>query len=154
MGTFTVAAHDVGPHLNLLDLFRVPGTRAAVLASRGAIGSEFNYTRAEHWIPGYRAALRSSASIPLRYLMVTIPVVLSCDVRGFRNDQTGMLAAAGSDLTRPPPRRARDPCAQLRRTGDPRRPRIPRRGAVTAGCDGRRPRVDVGETATATAAAP
>ncbi len=65
--SFAVLATDVGLHINLLDLFRAPSTRAAVEVDQYAIGTplvrfSFNYgPDSDWWTPAARAALQAAA---------------------------------------------------------------------------------------------
>lgn len=97
--TFVIAAYDRGLHVNLLDLFRNPGTSAAMLVNQGAIRFAFDYTTgAEHWTAERRAALESVATSVGTYFFVTAPVTLTYDVTGLDNPDTQILATAGSNL--------------------------------------------------------
>jgi hypothetical protein len=97
--TFSVVAIDVGPHINIVDPLRPIGTRAANLVNQGAIKFEFVYiTGAEHWTPERRDALNDSADQLVEYFLVKRPVVLTYNVTGLDDEETRMLASAGSDL--------------------------------------------------------
>lgn len=99
VATFTVAAHDVGLHVNLADLFRPLGTRADVLVNQGAVNFAFNYTTgAEHWTPERQAALRDAADALMGYFLVTKPVTLTYDVEAYEDWDSPTLATGFSQL--------------------------------------------------------
>lgn len=99
VATFVVAAYDQGLHVNLLDLFRAPGTSATMLVNQGAVRFAFDYTSgAEHWTPERRAALEAVATTVGTYFFVTAPVTLTYAVTGLDNPDTQILATAGSNF--------------------------------------------------------
>jgi hypothetical protein len=97
--SFVVMAQDVGPHVNLVDLFRGDGTAAGALVNEGAIKFAFNYTTgADYWSTDARNALQLAANSVATYFLVPSPVTIDYDVTGENDSATSLLAAAGSDL--------------------------------------------------------
>lgn len=95
---FEIAAHDLGLHVNLLDLFRPWAGQADVLVNQGAIRFDFNYGEgAQFWTEERRAALNASAAYMARYFLVRVPVTLQYDVTGFDDFDTDLLAQAYSE---------------------------------------------------------
>lgn len=99
VATFVIAADDPGLHVNLLDLFRAPGTRSDVLVNQGAITFHFDYTTgSDAWTAERRLALEKTAEFLARYFLVAAPVTLHYEVAGEDDPGSGTLASAGSDL--------------------------------------------------------
>lgn len=95
--TFLVRAVDVGPHLNLLNIFRPIGTRASNLINQDAIRFEFSFV-GDDWTEERRAALAEVARNMQEYFRVERPVTLTYDVDlEDPNDPARGLASAGSD---------------------------------------------------------
>ena len=109
--TITVVATDTGFHINLLDLFRPPGTQTSFAVTQvlppppppppcsGAecVGFTFNYgAGAELWSDDARAALEAAAHLLASYLVVTTPVNLTYTVTGQYEPDAGYLATGGS----------------------------------------------------------
>ncbi|MBB2989052.1 hypothetical protein FHR72_000509 [Mycolicibacterium iranicum] len=95
--TFLVRAVDVGPHLNLLNIFRPIGTRASNLINQDAIRFEFSFV-GDDWTEERRAALAEVARNMQEYFRVERPVTLTYDVDlEDPNDPDRGLASASSD---------------------------------------------------------
>ena len=98
--TFTVAAIDLGIHVNLLNPLRGAGSSARNLINQGAITFDFDYTTgAEHWTAERRLALQQAADALIAYFLVTQPVVLNYEIKGQDDPTSRTLASAFSDLT-------------------------------------------------------
>lgn len=101
--SFTVTASDQGFHINLLDIFRAPGTDANVIVRQGVAGPQvqfnFVYRRgAQLWTPAARSALESVATMLASNFEVSTPITLTFDVTGEFSILPSSLASAGSDL--------------------------------------------------------
>ena len=101
--SFTVTASDQGFHINLLDIFRAPGTDANVIVRQGVAGPQvqfnFVYRRgAQLWTPAARSALESVATMLASEFEVSSPITLTFDVTGEFSILPSSLASAGSDL--------------------------------------------------------
>lgn len=101
--TFTVTATDTGFHINLLDIFRAPGTDANVIVRQGVTSPQIQFTflyrrGAQFWSPAARSALESAATMLAANLVVSAPVNVTFDVTGEFSFLPSSLASAGSDL--------------------------------------------------------
>lgn len=101
--SFTVTASDQGFHINLLDIFRAPGTDANVIVRQGVAGPlvQFNFVYrrgAQLWTPAARSALESVATMLASEFEVSAPIILTFDVTGEFSILPSSLASAGSDL--------------------------------------------------------
>lgn len=96
--TFRVTAIDLGLHVNLLQLLRPLGSRAATsLVNQEAVRFEFNYTTGQtHWTDERKEALQAAADDLIEYFRVTNPVTLAFVVRGSDDPNSSTLASAGS----------------------------------------------------------
>ncbi|WP_235733919.1 Ig-like domain-containing protein [Mycolicibacterium austroafricanum] len=99
--TFRVAAIDLGLHVNLLQLLRPVGSRAATsLINQGAIRFAFDYTAGEqYWTDERRDALQAAADELIEYFRVTKAVSLTYEVKGEDNPSSDTLASAFSSLS-------------------------------------------------------
>ncbi|MCI4674507.1 Ig-like domain-containing protein [Candidatus Mycolicibacterium alkanivorans] len=100
---FTVAAADVGFHINLFDLGRAASTDALVSVTQntGPLRIGFNFifgAGSQYWSSTARAELQSTAIYLSSYLIVTDPVTITYSVTGQNTLFGGTLASAGSDL--------------------------------------------------------
>lgn len=101
--TFTVAATDSGPHLNLFNPLRPAYTLSNVVVTQALSGPrlrfEFSYAGGAYlWSQEARSALESSATILGSYFVVSTPVTVTYSVTGEWSPLSGTLATATSDI--------------------------------------------------------
>lgn len=97
---FVVSATDLGPHVNLFDLFRSASTVSSLLVNESAVTFAFNFaTGSEYWTPEARAALQRAATQLVGQFIVTNPVIVTYDLTGQNSVGSGTLASAQSPLT-------------------------------------------------------
>lgn len=101
--SFIATATDTGFGINLLDLFRAPGTTGNVTVSQGALADlvQFQFVYgdgAQFWSTAARSSLEYVATTLASTLVVTSPVVLTYTVTGEFDPFSSTLASAGSDL--------------------------------------------------------
>ncbi|GAY13467.1 Ig-like domain-containing protein [Mycobacterium sp. shizuoka-1] len=103
--SFAVLATDVGPHINLLDLFRPASTQAAVEVNQYPIGTpllrfSFAYDPQSEswWTPDARAALQAAANVLAAGIVVTSarPVTITYYVTVNSAPDDNHLATGGS----------------------------------------------------------
>lgn len=101
--TFLVRAFDAGSHINLLNLLRPAGTRAANLINQGAITFDFAFTGAD-WTEERQEALREVAASLQEYFRVNKPVTLTFDVNleDPTNEDRGLASAYSPYTTKLP----------------------------------------------------
>ncbi len=102
--SFIATATDNRFGINLLDLFRAPGTAGNVAVSQGASADRVQFQfiygdGAQFWSPAARSTLEYVATTLSTTLTVDSPVVLTYTVTGEFSPFSSTLASAGSDLT-------------------------------------------------------
>lgn len=104
---FAVRVTDVGPHINLLNLFRPPSTTASVDVSQYAIGTPalnflFNYDAASQswWTPQSRAALQAAGDYLSAHIVPTAPrpVTVTYQITVENTPGSSTLGVGGSQL--------------------------------------------------------
>lgn len=101
--TFVVRARDLGLHVNLLDWFRPPATRAETVINHRAITYEFTYAgKVEDWTPDRKAAFQRAADYVAGYFVVKKPVVLTYELTGINDPDYDVTADTGVYFTDPP----------------------------------------------------
>ena len=101
---FTVAATDVGFHINLLDLSRPASTEALVEVNQASVRVDpafvtftFIYgSGSAYFTPEARAALQAEAAVLASYIVVTTPVNVTYEVTGESTPDSDVLAYADS----------------------------------------------------------
>lgn len=97
--SFAVAAMDTGPHINVFDMFGVPGSTTGVLVNQGAIKFAFTYVGTETWSDTAKAAVQTGADRLATYFMVAKPVTLTYKMTGAN---TGFAAATSPNVSDDP----------------------------------------------------
>lgn len=94
--SFAVAAMDTGPHINVFDMFGVPGSQTGVLVNQGAIKFAFTFVGTETWSDAAKSALQTGADRLAAYFMVAKPVTLTYKMTGAN---TGFAAASSPNVS-------------------------------------------------------
>jgi hypothetical protein len=104
---FAVRATDIGPHINLLNLFRSPSTTASVTVNQYALGTPalsflFNYDAASSswWTPASRAALQAAGDYLSAHIVPSAPrpVTVTYQITVENTPGSSTLGLGGSQL--------------------------------------------------------
>lgn len=98
---FVVRARDLGLHVNLLDWFRPPATRAESVINHRAITYDFTWV-GDEWTADRKAAFQRAADYIGGFFVVRTPIVLSYELNAINDPDYLVNADTLAAFTEPP----------------------------------------------------